>query len=223
MPKDRPLLSLLKERFTFLLFFLLLYIGLGPFMEYHWGLPQLDDILFTFVIISAVYAVSDRKRNLVISVTLVMPLLTLIWLAFLLKLTSLIIFAKLFSVFFLCYAILIIVRYVFARSTVTGGIISASIVAYLLIGIFWGDLYAILEWYQPGSFDFESMPDATRRYRYIYFSLVTLTTLGYGDISPLKDEAGSLAVLEAIIGQVFMTVLVARLVGMHISQSQQSK
>jgi voltage-gated potassium channel Kch len=192
-------------------------------MEYHWGLPLIDDLMFTFILISAVYAVSDRKQSLIISVTLVIPIVVLVWLAFILKQMVFLISAKLLGLLFISYAILTIIRYVFHQSTVTGGVISASIVAYLLIGMFWADLYALLEWYQPGSFDFESMPDATKRYRYIYFSLVTLTTLGYGDISPLRDEAGSLAVLEAVIGQVFMTVLVARLVGMHISHSQQSK
>ena len=52
---------------------------------------------------------------------------------------------------------------------------------------------------------------------FYYYSLVTLTTLGYGDITPLEPMARGLAALEAVIGPVYLTVLVARLVGMHIS------
>ncbi|MCP4628580.1 MAG: two pore domain potassium channel family protein [bacterium] len=55
-------------------------------------------------------------------------------------------------------------------------------------------------------------------YRYLYFSYVTLTTLGFGDVAPLTNKAGSLVILEAIIGQIYLVVIVAWLVGMHVSR-----
>jgi voltage-gated potassium channel Kch len=54
--------------------------------------------------------------------------------------------------------------------------------------------------------------------RFEYFSFMTITTLGYGDITPITDKATALALIEAVVGQVYMVVLVAWLVGMHVSQ-----
>ena len=61
------------------------------------------------------------------------------------------------------------------------------------------------------------MSDEARFGASVYFSFVTLTTLGYGDILPLTDRARSLAYLEAVIGQIYLAVLVGKLVGMFVS------
>jgi voltage-gated potassium channel len=81
----------------------------------------------------------------------------------------------------------------------------------------WSFAYFILDYFYPDSFSFpeNSSPSV---YRYLYFSYVTLTTLGYGDVAPLTNKAGSLVVLEAIIGQIYLVVIVAWLVGMHVSR-----
>lgn len=57
------------------------------------------------------------------------------------------------------------------------------------------------------------------RLTFIYYSFITITTLGYGDITPLTDVARSFAITEAVIGQIYLVLLVARLVGIHIAQS----
>jgi len=57
-------------------------------------------------------------------------------------------------------------------------------------------------------------------YPFIYFSLVTMTTVGYGDMSPVSTEARTLATTEALVGQIYLTILVARLVGMHLVDAQ---
>jgi hypothetical protein len=80
-----------------------------------------------------------------------------------------------------------------------------------------------LETIQPGSFSAGEILEQHQRIAFTYYSFVTLTTLGYGDINPLSPQAGTLAILEAIIGQLYLAVLIARLVGMHISQSRENK
>lgn len=73
------------------------------------------------------------------------------------------------------------------------------------------------ETFQPGSFQ---MPQGTiNQATFTYYSYVTLTTLGYGDITPISTPARSLALLEAMMGQLYLAVLIARLVGIHIAQS----
>jgi len=88
----------------------------------------------------------------------------------------------------------------------------AALSAYLLAGIFLGNFYWMLEQNWPGSFvaggDFSRMSA-------IYFSFVTLSTLGYGDIVPRSDVARGLAIIEGVGGQLFLAALVARLVSLY--------
>ena len=89
--------------------------------------------------------------------------------------------------------------------------IAGAITVYLLIGLLWRKLYQVVELISPGSFripEGESI-DAASLY---YFSFVTLATLGYGDISPVNIVARNLSVLEAIVGQLYLVILISRLV-----------
>ena len=71
----------------------------------------------------------------------------------------------------------------------------------------------------PGSYDFagEQMLSVDTN-DFVYYSMVTLTTLGYGDITPLSASARALAAMEALVGQIYLTVIIARLVGLHMQQ-----
>jgi hypothetical protein len=90
----------------------------------------------------------------------------------------------------------------------------AALDAYLLVGLVFGVGYAMLDQVWPASFGSASASDLGIG-RGIYFSFVTLATLGYGDIVPLTDAARGLAVVEAVAGQMYMAVLVARLVSAY--------
>jgi len=100
--------------------------------------------------------------------------------------------------------------------------ISGSLSVYLLMGYVWASVFTILETVQPGSFHLGSSAagqEGQDVFRSLsYYSFITLSTLGYGDITPVSDGARSLAALEALTGQIYLTVLVARLVGLEISQ-----
>jgi hypothetical protein len=82
----------------------------------------------------------------------------------------------------------------------------------------WVFLYHLTEFIHPNSFSMAADLATESRKALFYYSFVTLTTLGYGDITPISHPAKSLAMLEAIVGQMYIAVLIARLVGMHISQ-----
>ncbi len=91
-----------------------------------------------------------------------------------------------------------------------------GISVYLLLGIIWAALYREMEILSPGSF---AGPDDSLGFsNFIYFSYVTLTTLGYGDILPVTQKARSLAILEAITGVVFLGTLIARLVSLYTTR-----
>lgn len=99
--------------------------------------------------------------------------------------------------------------------------IIGAICIYLLLGVIWSILYAFIEILQPGSFHGLADPIAEPWNRdWVYYSFVTLTTLGYGDITPVSQTAKSLSLSEAIVGQFYIAVLVAGLVSAYISAKQ---
>ena len=94
---------------------------------------------------------------------------------------------------------------------------------YLLLGVIWALVYSLVELAAPGSFrGIDAGVDAGWDSNWIYFSFVTLTTLGYGDITPVSATARSLVYLQAIAGLFYMAVLVAGLVSAYISEKQSS-
>lgn len=116
----------------------------------------------------------------------------------------------------------ILVREVFLRmARVDADTVFAAINAYLLIGLTFAFAYMVIDVLVPGSFDHSQilMGDANEAFEsFVYFSYVTLTTLGYGDITPRSLEAGAFVYTEAMLGQLYLAVLVARLVGMYRSE-----
>ena len=84
---------------------------------------------------------------------------------------------------------------------------------YLLLGVVWQDFYVLLDIVVPGSFNSSLLTEKD----FLYFSFITLSTLGYGDITPVIGPARALAYTEALIGQLYLTILVARLVGLYIA------
>lgn len=118
---------------------------------------------------------------------------------------------------FICVLVLatLVFHKVLGEGSITIHRIIGSVAAYLLLGIAWGELYRLLSLAIPGALAASSGATLTRP-GYLYFSIVTLTTVGYGDIVPLHPLARSLAILEALTGQLFPAILIARLVAMEL-------
>ena len=115
---------------------------------------------------------------------------------------------------FLLIVIVLLLRDVFNHPVVTVRTISGAICVFLLIGLAWIFMYDIADWFAPNAFDgLSARGGAQRPSELFYFSFVTLTTLGYGDITPIRPETMSLATLEAVVGQLYLIVLIATLVG----------
>ncbi|ORJ60641.1 ion channel [Geothermobacter hydrogeniphilus] len=120
------------------------------------------------------------------------------------------------GILFLLLLVVSILKFIFQPRRVTLELIHAEVVVYLLIGLCGIFIYGLIKVMHPGSFSHANPSSSS--FVFSYFSFVTLTILGYGDISPIAQVAQSSAILEAIIGQLYLTVLVARLVGMQIAQ-----
>ena len=127
---------------------------------------------------------------------------------------------------FVVYVTLSELRSVLKQREITGETICMAISVYLLLGLCWAFLYALLFQLHPdsfGGFTAERAGQLTELQHYFpilgYFSLTTLSTIGFGDITPLTLQARYAAVAEGITGQFYMAILVARLVGMQMSLS----
>ena len=113
-------------------------------------------------------------------------------------------------------------RSLLKQRKVTGETISTSISVYLLLGLTWALLYIVIFTRDPEAFSFGTSPRVSAEHMFpifIYFSLTTLSTIGFGDITPLTLQARYAAVAEGITGQFYLAILVARLVGMQMSQA----
>lgn len=122
--------------------------------------------------------------------------------------------------FALCGLITLVMamRRIFTTRRVTPALISAAVSIYLLAGIIWAIVFHAVEYIHPGSFSIPGDGQIAGAGDLYYFSFVTLTTLGYGDVSPVTAVARSLAVFEAVFGQLFLVVLLGRLVSLQITE-----
>jgi hypothetical protein len=126
---------------------------------------------------------------------------------------------------FIFVAILSIGRHVFVTDRVTTNRIIGSICLYLLIGMFFAFVFSGIDRIHPEAFSFEGrgvLPHFEGLRDFLYFSYSTLTTIGYGDMVPARPIPKMLAVIEGMAGPIYLAIMVARLVGMHITQHHQT-
>lgn len=122
---------------------------------------------------------------------------------------------------FLCYVTSVVIWHVTRGAKVTSDTIAGAACAYMLFGMVWASLYQLIEHLRPGSFEMPSTwmaLDGDPQAALTYFSFVTLASLGYGDIKPTDPGVGGLCVAEALVGQLYLATMIARLVGFHIAQ-----
>lgn len=209
-----------KYRFLILLLIISVNIILPPFLEHFFETFIFFDILTTAILISTVFALNKNRTYVAISALLAAPLILSIWLA---RYTGVAVFTPVglfFGIFFFIFTAFNILKFILSREYVTLEVIIGAVTVYLMLGIIWSICYGFIETLFPGSFNFMRQDGMIEPYSIIYFSFVTLTTLGYGDISPLTPVAQSLTLVEALVGQVYLVVLIAWLVGMHISEKK---
>lgn len=181
---------------------------------------------YMMVLLSAMVSVCTRPRQLVVGYTFAGLVILSQGISVFDSRIPVVVISGLLGAGFLFYIVVMILRHLFQVTRVTMNTIFASLCAYLLLGLLWAYLYSVVFALHPDAFVFtsaEADPDlrvgAPNSTFGVYYSLVTLTTLGYGDVVPLSSMARMLASVEAVIGQIYLTVLVARLIGLHISHT----
>ncbi len=181
------------------------------------------EILLSFLFLSCLFAVSFRKHHSIIAALLALPTFTIMWAAHFIDIGGFEHVKNLFGMLFLLYMIILFLEHFFRQDEINREVIFGALVVYLLMGLMWAYGYTLLEHLQPGSFTHPAGLPELDLTAFNYFSFVTMTTLGYGDIVPASREAKALVMTQAISGQVYLAVLVARLVGINIAQEMKKK
>jgi len=229
------MIRLLSTRFKFrtLLIFLFLLAAIDPILKQfgQFGLNFLD-VLFSISLLTALYSISGNRKILLSGILLVAPIFFLGWTDFAKNEFYLGLVVYSFGMAFFGFVAVSILIHIVAEESVTMDLIYGSACVYFLIGFMWSIGYGLIELLIPGSFSIGghvlTRMDYLNQYGFLndnlsYFSFITLTTLGYGDIIPLSPPAKAAASLEAVVGQLYIALLVARLVGLHTSQSMAEK
>jgi voltage-gated potassium channel len=132
---------------------------------------------------------------------------------------------SLFVVLLFCIlSVVIAMKQILFSGQISANKLVGSVCIYLLIGVIWAIMYILIDLLTVDAFRGLSIQAENQStWEYIYFSFVTLTTLGYGDISPVNEVARTLTYIEAICGQFYIAILVASLVGAHMSDRLHNK
>ncbi len=183
------------------------------------------EALFNLVLVAGAYSSASRSGQQWPFVGLTALTLVMRWSAMLQGGFGLELASALTTVVWITLAIVIVVRELFRQREVSVNAILGAMVAYLLAAVAFAYLYEILEIFQPGSFSGvpvganpQELGDAL-----LYFSLVSLTTVGYGDIVPASSLARPVAVLEGVFGTLYLAVMIARLVGLNIASGMRGE
>ncbi len=209
-----------QNNFYFLLTALLVISLILPIISDIYGTRNwfIGHPAFSMTLLLSVLSLKESKKWLITGITLVLCGLAFSSLA-LYKSSSFYLCLSLLSDFlFLLLIISIALQQVIFSDQINLHNVAGAACVYLLLGIIWAVMYYFINIVVPGSFKGNLPFDVHLQLNdFIYYSFVTLTTLGYGDIVPLSATARSLAFMEAIFGQFYMAILVAGLVSIHIS------
>lgn len=173
------------------------------------------DLVFSLLLIAGASAVSERRWPFALVSAAIVAALLVRWGSWLIHATDLT-EARAWStmVSFGLFALVVLAQ-VFRRGPVTVHRIQGAVAAYLLLGLAWSEAYKLVALRNPGAFTGAVGGEDGSLQNWLYYSFVTLTTLGYGDIAPAHPAARSLAVLEALTGQLYPAILLARMVSLE--------
>lgn len=192
-------------------------LPLFSFAWYH-GLYR---VVYSMLYFSAIFSLQKRGNYLL---ALFIVTLLLEWISGILNLDDLMIVSKAVNVLFFLVIVVSLIRQIATARVVTATVILGSVASYLLLGIIYSIFIAMIIHHDPKAFnvnqsDFEQAREVSSLSLPMYWGFVTMTTVGYGDVLPLKPYTRSLATFIAVSGQFYMAIIVAMLVGKFAAQN----
>ena len=200
----------MKSRFIYIIFAIMLVLLVNPFIRPLGLIGHLLSTLFLSMIpLASAYALTEDRKKAIIVLIIAAPFVILDGLNVFFINRSLMVVAFGFGTILYLYIVVLLVIKLLSIRVITAELIFCAISIYLLIGIMWAGIYSVLEGISPGSF--------SETTDLLYFSFVTLTTVGFGDVAPLSVLSRRLAVFEAAMGSIYMAVIIAMIVGRYMS------
>jgi voltage-gated potassium channel len=197
---------------------LVLWIISSAFIEELKNGDLINSVLFTLVLFSAVLAVGARRKVLIVGVVLVAPAIAGKWLNHFrpdIMPPEPFTIAAILCIVFVAVQLL---RFILEAPRVNFEVLCGGIAEFLWLGLLWGMVYILMARVTPDAFASATLRDfnlSRHPFSALYFSFVTLSTVGYGDITPVSNGARVLAILESTTGMLYVGVLIARLVALH--------
>ncbi len=211
--------ALTSHRFLLLFVFLLATLILFPYAEAsHFG-SYAFRVIGSFTVVASVYAANIHRSLLALAIVLAIPALFQRIVLPKVSANSFSIFNIVLSFVFDVVIVVVIFRHVlFAAEEPTSETIFGALCIYLLVGFTFASLYGMVAAFQPNAFyldprtNLHNVPD---RFDFIYYSFGTMTSLGAAGITPVSSQARSFSILEAILGVLYLAVLIARLIAAY--------
>jgi voltage-gated potassium channel len=205
-----------QSNFIYLFAGLLAMLAAEPLVEAvspHSGIVQLT---FTLALVFGVWSLHESRRWFPLGLALTgLAIVTSALYAY--NRNEFVQVANLFIIATFCAVTIAIAfqQVVMRPGEVTVNRLMGGLCIYLLLGTLWAIFYAFVEYFVPNAFSYPSSAGRDILSEFLYFSFVTLTTLGYGDVAPVHPVARTLSYLEAVVGQLYIAVLIGTLVGQY--------
>ncbi len=214
-------------RFTVLLLTIMLLLVTQPMFSGHDYAQNFATVAMSLVLLAALWAFRSARFYFAFALVLFVPSFGSRVALFFTSSPAIEAVGAITSCLFLAVTVIALVTRLFIVTSVTLDTISAAICAYLLMGVTFAYAFAVVELQNPASFSVTLFQKSSSHiaplmaslHNFIYYSFVCLTTTGFGDIAPISEGARSLSVLESVFGQLYVAILIARLVSLQVAQS----
>jgi hypothetical protein len=203
------------QRCFYLFIALLLLVSTAPLVEPTPNGRILLNGVNLLVVVAAVATVGLSAFSFVLALLLAAPTLGFQWLSLHTGQPSMLMWSWAFGAGLYAATLAYLIGYVFKRHVITGDKLWGGAAAYLMIGALWSYLYAIVQYFYPGSFAIGGTPVEFGMGEFIYFSFTVLTSTGFGDLTPYSRQARSLCIVQQVVGALFVAILIARLAGVY--------
>ena len=216
-----------RHRFGILFVLLICVLLIPPYFQASPWIETLWNGLYTSVLLWALYSIAGTQRIMLLAALVLMPALASTWLIedshekyldYIDNIANIIYFGL------ICYYLS---KYILTSSRATLEVIFAAMCLYIMLAVLWAAIYTNLELYYVGAFSFNGqlstqagIDSATLFRQMIYFSFVTISTLGYGDVLPVHRVAQNWAAVETMIGQFYIAIILARLVSLYTVEGE---
>jgi hypothetical protein len=203
------------QRCFYLFVLLLALIVVAPFLPGTQGGRLATNVINAFVVVATVAAVGRSLFSFAIVLLLAIPTLGFQWLGLVDASPHWLVRSWIAGASLYVVTLIYLLRYVFQRDVMTADKLFGAAAGYLMLGILWAYLYAVVGYASPHSYLVAGAPADLDFYDGLYFSMTVLTSTGFGDIAPLSRPARAVCIVEQVTGALFVAILIARLAGVY--------